>query len=318
MSSRIAMRRSTALMLAIVGVVLAGSTARAQTVLTACGNITSAGNYALGRNITAAGDCFILKATNVAIDFKGKTLTGNGTGRAILDDGTARNYAVISNGRIRNFENGIYLADSGLATIYKMDVSGNSGGGIFINERSSTLEAVKANDNGGDGIFINGGNSTLTNTETRGNGDDGMDLRGGGYAVNRCSSSDNGENGIFGEDGATSVNDCELTNNGNDGVFLADDQNIVNNSTVSGNSDDGIELESSYNLVSRCKVKKNGDVGIDMSDDSINQVTASSSTSNYVGVRIFCPGTLVDVKASGNLGGDLIELVGTCTKLNAP
>ena len=156
MLSRIATRQSTALTFAIAGLLLAGPAARAQTVLTACGDITSAGNYALGNNITAAGDCFTLKASNVAIDFKGKTLTGNGTGAGIRDDETARNYAVISNGKIRNFYDGINVRASGNATIHEMDVSGNTSTGILITGCCSTLEAVKANENGGDGIFIRG------------------------------------------------------------------------------------------------------------------------------------------------------------------
>jgi hypothetical protein len=316
MSFKTSIRGFTALIGAVLALAAAGPAAQAQTVLTACTTISVAGNYVLGNSIEATGDCFILATDNVAIDFKGKKLTGNGTGSGIRDDGSARDYAIISNGKIRNFNDGINLPFSGYATIHKMDVSENSDDGINIGECCSTLEDVKANDNGNDGIRIGNCCSVLNKVKTKGNGDDGMDLRECCYAVNGSTSTDNDDSGIVGDGCCTSVNDSKSADNGDDGIFLTESDNIVNNSTASGNGDDGIELDSSYNLVNRCKVKNNAETGILMNEDDSNQITASTSKGNDVGVAIECPSTLLNVKATGNSSDNLVESGGTCTKLN--
>jgi hypothetical protein len=316
MSSKIVTRCLSGL--AAIGLAAAAADAPAQTVLTACTTISSPGNYVLGNNITAAGNCFVLAASNVAIDFKGKKVTGNGDGAAITEDGSARNHLVISNGKIRNFFTGIALSQSGHLTIRKMDVSQNVKSGIFIGGCCNMLEKVKANDNGLTGIQIVDCCSIVTNSETKGNGGNGMDLGQCCHAVSDSTSSGNVNNGIRGTGCCISVNDSKFAENGDDGILLEDDSNIVSNSTVKGNGENGIELEETDNLVSRCKVKKNGGIGIKMDAGDNNQINATSSKANDVGVSIECPGTLVDVKASGNPGGNLIESGAGCTKQNAP
>ena len=63
----------------------------------------------------------MIAAANVAIDMKGKTITGNGTGAAITDNGIEYNFAIIANGKIRNFDDGIDLSHSGEAIISNVD-----------------------------------------------------------------------------------------------------------------------------------------------------------------------------------------------------
>src|SRR6267154_5446890 len=131
-----------------------GGRASADTAVSTCGTLSSPGNYFLTQNLTATGDCLVIAADNVAIDMKGKTISGNGTGAAIFDASIQHPFAIIRNGTIRNFQIGIDLDNSGLATISNVDSSKNVSHGIFIDRCCNTLDAITANGNGGTGILI--------------------------------------------------------------------------------------------------------------------------------------------------------------------
>jgi hypothetical protein len=120
MATRYSTGRLIIAVLAALFCLTAAKTASAQTVLSACGTISSPGNYVLNTNLTTSGDCFVITASNVALDMKGHTITGDGSGNGITDDGLSRDYAIISNGKIRNFDMGINLTHGGLATFNKL------------------------------------------------------------------------------------------------------------------------------------------------------------------------------------------------------
>src|SRR5215471_7431381 len=109
-----ALRCARILSLAGVGflILACGPGAQAQTAITACGKtITEAGNYVVSANLTAAGqDCITITVSNVAIDLKGKTLTGDGTHSGITDGGNAIAYIIVANGTITGFATGIELS----------------------------------------------------------------------------------------------------------------------------------------------------------------------------------------------------------------
>src|SRR5579864_4552040 len=76
--------------------------ASADTEITACPTtITTAGKFFLKTNLTSSGDCIIVHHGNVAIDMKGHTITGNGTGGGITDTGTFVESVAITNGKIK-------------------------------------------------------------------------------------------------------------------------------------------------------------------------------------------------------------------------
>ncbi len=116
----------------------------------------------------------MIAADNVAIDLKGNTISGDGNGSGITDDGLDRDYAVISNGTIRNFDTGINLHSSGSAIISNINASNNTSEGIFIEECCNTLNSVTTNNNTGIGIEINSDDSSLTNIQANGNGGTGI------------------------------------------------------------------------------------------------------------------------------------------------
>ena len=69
---------------ASAAVILASSPSfAAPKVLNNCQTIVEPGAYVVGKNIAASGDCFVIAADNVNLDFDGFVLTGNGTGSAL-------------------------------------------------------------------------------------------------------------------------------------------------------------------------------------------------------------------------------------------
>src|SRR5258708_11817243 len=97
--------------------------AAAPTPINACETVSTPGNYALTKNLTASGDCLTLTASNINIDLTGHTISGDGSGRGIGGN-NVRNI-VINDGTIKNFATGISLTlssgDIGNNTIHNMN-----------------------------------------------------------------------------------------------------------------------------------------------------------------------------------------------------
>jgi hypothetical protein len=328
------------------------SRASAQTVLTACGTISSPGNYVLKNNLTASGDCFVISADNVAINMNGHTITGDGTGNGITDNDVRHNYLVVSNGKIRNFNMGINLLDSGLATFNKLQVTNNTSGGIYVSECCNTFNSIKANNNGGVGLENDGCCSVLTSVQVNGNAGDGMELFNCCYSVNKATMNNNGGVGINASGCCSAISastatgnsshgirtdDCcnliissKSNKNGGDGIFndntgpCCAEDNLVSNTQANGNSQNGIELltytgyTGGYNLVSSSKANNNGGVGIKLDDKTNNQAVNVTANKNNTGVSLLCPGTALNVKAKNNPNGNFVTAGGACTALNTP
>jgi hypothetical protein len=127
-----------AAMLAFSSIILA-SAAGAQTVLqqepiaiSRCRTIDQPGSYRLAHNLTAAGNCLVVTAEGVTVDLGGFTITGSGTGTAIISRqakvaGIPQARTVVRNGDISNFA----LATNLNGTVDDLRVTSNASG-IFV------------------------------------------------------------------------------------------------------------------------------------------------------------------------------------------
>ena len=113
-----------------------------------CTTITTPGFYVLKESLTASGDCIKITADYVTFDLDGQTLTGNGTGAGITDDGVTRQGIVIRNGTITNFSDGINLGSSTRSLIERIQAISNGNDGIRVGN-TNTLRHNIANGNGG-------------------------------------------------------------------------------------------------------------------------------------------------------------------------
>ena len=140
---------------------LAGTVSAAPLAITTCKAITVSGPYVLTKNLTAAGNCLVVKASDVTIDLGGYVLTGNGTGSAI-SDGVGVNGTVVRNGVIRNFGYGMDLQGSN-NLIDEVRVFDTTQGGIFVGT-GSLVKGSLANDNNVFGIWLQCPASAIANT----------------------------------------------------------------------------------------------------------------------------------------------------------
>ena len=301
-----------------------GGRASADTAVSTCGTLSAPGNYFLTRNLTAAGDCLVIAADNVAIDMRGKTITGNGTGAGITDAGFQHPYAIIANGTIRNFQTGINLDNSGLATISNVDSSKNVGDGIFVDRCCNTLDSITANGTGGTGIVIASDDSSLSRILANGNG-------AGGILVTDCCNtlvastvSNNTGNGVEMDGCCSFVLSSKIQKNTGIGVQLKSDDNGVVRSNTSKNGGDGMEFPNSTdNMIVASTSNKNGGAGVDLGArfGIISGVQANKNGAG--GVNMLCRGSTASLTAKKNTGGSNLTQTnsdGPCANvnLNAP
>ena len=307
---------------------LVGSTparAAAPTPISACGTISTPGNFALTKNLTASGDCLTLTTSTINVDLTGHTLSGDGTGSGII--GNNLHNIVINDGKIRGFATGIKLLSSGETgddTIQNMNVSNNTGGGILIEGCCNTFANITANNNGGIGLKNNNCCSTVSNVVTNNNGSDGMDLLGCCYVVEKSTANGNTGAGIFSDECCTAVNDTLASNNHADGLDLEGCCSTAVNDVTSGNGNDGVFFSGccndnrGNNIAVNSKANNNGANGFEFTDlrNSMTNVTANKNTAH--GVFMTCPATESRIAAKGNGGANLDEDTssGACTALN--
>jgi len=303
--------------LGALALLLAASPSRADTAVSACGTLSSAGNYYLTKNLTSTGTCIVVGSEGVSLDMKGHTITGNGTGDGISDGGGGFSSMAIANGKISNFDVGIGLDTSCCVVIRNVNSSNNTEAGVLIGGCCSTLDSVTANNNGTIGIDALNCCYTINNVQANNNG------AGGGIVETDCCTtvanstiSGNSGPGVV-EDGCCSfLVSSKVEHNGGDGVDMNDCCNFVIESTVATNLGYGVNLIDDYNLVTSTNASGNGKDGIFLRTTN-NQITNSQADGNHdAGANVGCPGAITGLTAKGNTGGSLTTSGGTCTQLN--
>jgi len=212
-------------------VILASSSSfAAPKVLNNCQPITESGAYVVGKNINAAGDCFVVAADNVNVDLDGFVLTGNGTGSAFVEQlAVGRKGLNVRNGVVTGFANGIFMLNSTAMVIDRMQFTNNSSSGVHAGD-TVTVTNSQALDNGS-GIVL-GQRASVSGCTVNNNAGTGISLNIGsaatGNAVGR-----NGGTGIFMAEGGLVANSVSR-NNQQYGVLM-DCPGTVVSSTVSNN-----------------------------------------------------------------------------------
>ena len=132
-----------------------------------CQTITKPGAYQVEKNLSAKGDCLVVEANFVTIDLDGFTITGNGTGRGITDDGVARKGITIRNGTITSFSVGVDLGNGSGHVVEHVRAIANTDG-LIVGPRSFVNRNI-AVENLRNGIFTDCP-SLITSNIARSNG----------------------------------------------------------------------------------------------------------------------------------------------------
>jgi hypothetical protein len=201
----------------------------APTLISACRTITQPGLYILTTNLTAAGDCLVVRAEFVTIDLAGFTIAGNGTGGGITDrSNTSARGLTVRDGTIRNFSVGISLAVSPDLLIERVRLIGNTSNGLLANEHSILKDSI-ASDNGREGFNV-GGDSLVTGNTSRRNTNAGF-VVGASSTISGNDSNENQGDGYFFFCCSTIVHNTATINNGF-GFNVLCPSNLIGNTAV--------------------------------------------------------------------------------------
>lgn len=155
----------------------------AQTVVSTCQTISSSGAYILTNDLTAAGDCLVVTVNDVDIDLAGFTITGNGTGNGVVDDGEAsvniQTGISVRNGTIQNFENGINLSTSIRTVVRRMRLVSNTGASPWGYGLTTQAQAFVENStftNNTAGLFVGQSSVVTGNTVTGSSSSNGLTI----------------------------------------------------------------------------------------------------------------------------------------------
>jgi hypothetical protein len=199
-----------------------------------CTTISTSGSYVLANNIAAAGNCIVVAADYVTIDFDGFAMTGNGTGSAIKGDGIFRRGLTVRGGTIRNFVTGVAFSfDGAHMKVEDMFVSSCSNGGIGINGfavvRNNTLTG------NGDGINV-GSRSLITGNNSSMNSGSGI-VTSAGSTVTGNTVAQNGNNGLVAGAGCVVSNNTAQIN-GNYGIAVSCPTTLIANAAFGNTTGD--------------------------------------------------------------------------------
>ncbi len=298
----------------IVGAVMlaaaVGPAYAAPTLITACGNITAIGSYRLANNLTAAGNCLVLKTGRVTIDLNGFLVSGNGTGAAITDGGVAFARVVIRNGTIMSFSTAIDLSHSQINTVEQVIVSNNTNGikaGLYAAVKDCLLDANTTNGIVvGKGSIVSGNSVAETTTTAITCGDDCL------ISGNTASGNTNAL-GIRGGKASLTVNNVASADYG--GINVGDGSGVLGN-TASRDPLFGITVfrgsTVAGNTASVDGFAANGE-GIQVHEWSL--IWGNAASSNKYGFTIYCPSNVLENNATSNSVQDYVFTSSGCSTI---
>ncbi len=138
--------------------------------INSCTTIAQPGLHVLTQNIAAVGNCLVVNADFVTLDFRGFGIRGDGTGSGVTDT-VGHQGTTIRNGILTNFSRGIWIIGAG-TTVERMRVIDNLDTGIFLGV-GSIVNGNLVFGNGGVGISAGTG-SAISNNTARANGGNGI------------------------------------------------------------------------------------------------------------------------------------------------
>ncbi len=248
-----------------------------------CGTLTSS-KY-LAKNLNSAGTCFVLNASNIFLDCRGYTITGNGAGSGVR--AIARQNVTIRNCRITDFFDGINLTYTTSSLVHNNTIWGNDDDGIDMDLTNITqieLNNLSANYDNNIVITASSSNNISNNTIALASGD----TFSAGIVISNNSNSNritnntvrqNQNDGIFIElsSQTNTINQNTVSNNGEDGIDITDaSSNIVQYNNVANNSEDGVEIaRSNYTIAGFNNITNSNDAGIEVHNTVNNNITAN-------------------------------------------
>ena len=193
------------------------------TAITECREIDESGEYVLGDDLSAEGDCLEITTSDVTLDGNGHTIEGDGTGTGLDIEWSG---STVRNLTIRNFGTGVRFDLSSNVTLASTTVEQNILGVVVVNASSDVLVRdcdIRQND--GRGVSISDYSRDILIRD--------CDIGQNGSRPVRAGSS-----AIFG------LEDCRVVDNGGPVTFVPRPESTIEGTLVSGS--DGVGMETNY------------------------------------------------------------------------
>lgn len=308
------------------------------------------GSYYLVSNLVSSASGIVVATNGVTLDLMGFSIVGDGdtADSGILVDGSPGAPvcgAVVRNGTVRNFGNGIRVEDAIGGRFERLALVQNTADGVWFHAADGKCNAnvlsecaIGSNAVHGIGWSVDQGEcegNTIADCTVFANGWHGINLRGArsgdgitrcdGNAIVRCAVVDNAFSGIvldgswIGRCAGNRIVDCTVSGNRQYGIFLDAQEsgtcrgNAISGCVVAGNADDGIRLSGfpdgscDGNAVVGCVVHRNGDDGIDLNLARGNRVEGNHATGQTAGYGIACQATSSNLLLRNSCVGNSIN-----------
>jgi parallel beta-helix repeat protein len=283
-----------------------------------CGSTVTASTTLDSDLVDCPADGITIRGQGVTLDLGGHVVDGTGRGTGIVTRGQAPNDAVIRNGTVREFSDGVRV--SGIRHVLEnLVISDNGSIGALLNTAETTVRKWTAFENGGPGVSLNNVAATrVTDSEFYSNGSGIF----GGFVLESVIEQNRIHDNEFGGIGWSSIfdsriSDNRLRDNGGSGIrfFEFSEDNLLLDNRITGSAVDGIAIDdfTGRNTIERNTTDRNGDDGIDL-DYPGSTVTANKVNHNGdLGIEAV-PGTIDGGgnKATGN--GNQAQCTGVSCK----
>ena len=245
------------------------------TTITECREIDEPGEYVLGDDLSAEGDCLEITTSDVTLDGNGHTIEGDGTGTGLDIEWSG---STVRNLTVRNFGLGIRVNLTSNVTLASTTVRQNGSGVVVISASSDVLMRdcdIRQND--GRGVSVSDYSRDVLMRD--------CDIRQNGSRPVRAGSS-----AIFG------LEDCRVIDNGGPVTFVPRPESTIEGTLVSGS--EGAGLETNYGdrgiydepmLIRDCVIEDCDGAGIEQPNGSLD-VRECTLSGNRIGYWV--PGGL--------------------------
>ena len=246
--------------------------------------------YVLQKDLSINGTCFLVQANNIIIDFAGYNITGNGSLNTYGIYSNGYNYTTIKNGKIYDFDSGIYLLNNKDNNVTNITANSNYHG-IFLNLSSNNnITSITANSNeAGVYVYNYSNNNILTNVIANNNYVTGVYLKSSNnnQLTNITANSNYRGIAIYSSSNNTLTGITANNSPYDEGIVLySSSNNILTNITANSNGD-GILLSLSPNNILTNITTNSNMAGINFYSSSNNTLTGITTNSNVIGIYLY-------------------------------
>ncbi len=265
-----------------------------------CGELNTTDTYTLNASVSISGTCFTISAENITLDCNGYNITGDTTGNGIYSD---KDYTIIRNCVIDNFENGIYLSTSSNNKLYNNLVNGYYGIELVDTCQSNNITNNNVTASIGISLEVNSDYNIVNNNIITTTGDIGIAIDTSSYNNATYNTVTSVTEGISIYSASNNIVFGNNVSSGTVGILLdaSSTYNIIDNNTVQGIYETGSNSNNITNNIVTGSVDTSNGISFDASNN--NFVSKNNVTVNDGSLAIYLVDSSYNILTENNANG---------------